>query len=156
MVEVTWKRIGIFASYAFIVMLSDSILMYMCFRDPGPLRTYIIPEVVVYLLCVVALAKLLEGMDVRCRHLICVLGALVMSYFECKMLSELPQSVEYSVESQMRDLTIKNAADGTIVDLSALPDSHLLLSYFCNDKIWIQNVYLPYFCKNLQLGRLSD
>ena len=37
-------------------------------------------------------------------------------------------------------------ADDTII-IPPLPSSHLLLSYFSNDKIWLERIYLPYFQK---------
>jgi hypothetical protein len=40
-----------------------------------------------------------------------------------------------------------SCADGDTIEIAKLPSSYLLLSYFSNDVIWLERIYLPYFQK---------
>ena len=40
--------------------------------------------------------------------------------------------------------------------IPALPNSGLLLSYFCNEEVWIENVYLEYFNKKMRVEIISN
>jgi hypothetical protein len=63
-------------------------------------------------------------------------------------MSQIEDTYEYSRLANLRDVNVERCASSETILLDSLPDSGLLLSYFCNDVEWLENVYFPYFGKN--------
>jgi hypothetical protein len=60
-------------------------------------------------------------------------------------INQVENSIKYSRLAQERDKIVATANKEETIFLPELPESHLILSYFSNDIVWIENVYLPYF-----------
>ena len=60
------------------------------------------------------------------------------------------------MKSYERQICIEKAPNKSTLTLPPLPNSGLLLSYFCNDEIWLQNVYIPYFNKSIEITLSND
>lgn len=136
------------------VLVVDSLIMYICFRDPGPARTYIILEWLALTAAFVLIASLRRVVE---RFRVCRMFAIAfalcavigLSWIEFEMLRDVPATLTYSRYSRFRDSQAQEAKNGSSVEVIRLPPSYHLLSYFSNDKVWLENVYLPSFGKGL-------
>ena len=63
------------------------------------------------------------------------------------MMAQVPASIEYSKQARERDKYVSTAPPNETLLITRLPESHLMLSYYANDEIWIKQIYLPYFKK---------
>jgi hypothetical protein len=63
------------------------------------------------------------------------------------LIYQVPKSIEFSEKARERDKYVMSCAAGDTIEITPLPDSHLMLSYFSNDVIWLEKIYLPYFQK---------
>ncbi len=149
--------------YALIIILAgfliECIIMFVCFHDPGPRRVYIISELTILVLvtsCFGGIYEMISEKYSAIRNLPIVCCVLLCVSNVC-FFKEIRPSIEYSIRSKERDKKVmKSDKSQNIIDLPELPDSHLLLSYFANDKVWIENVYLPYFDKSFEVNLIKE
>jgi hypothetical protein len=73
--------------------------------------------------------------------------ALLVVISHISMTFLVPDSIEFSEKARERDRYVMSCADGDTIEIAQLPSSYLLLSYFSNDVIWLERIYLPYFQK---------
>ena len=140
---------------AFIV---DSVVMYICFNDSGPLRVYFVAEMFLALLVLFGLNHFYTS--VLCKYYyirpVMIFLALMVAVSHLSLIFQVPMSIEYSEKARERDKYVMSCEAGDTIEIVPLPDSHLMLSYFANDEMWLENIYLPYYkkeCKVLLLER---
>ena len=127
----------------------DSVVMYICFNDPGPLRVYIVSEVFLALLVLFGLNHLYNIVLIKyyyTKHVI-ILFALMVAFSHLSLIFQVPKSIEFSEKARERDKQVLACAAGETIEITPLPSSYLMLSYFSNDEIWLERIYLPYFQK---------
>jgi hypothetical protein len=124
--------------------------MYICFNDSGPLRVYFITEVCVSIIVLFILNKLYLSLISKYQYekLIVCLFSIWVAISNIPMLLQISDSIDFSNKARERDKYVASCNAGDTIIISPLPDSHLMLSYFANDEIWIERIYLPYFKKN--------
>lgn len=139
---------------AFVV---DSIVMYICFHNPGPLRVYFVAEVMSALFVLFALNHFYTS--VLCRYLyasqVMILFAFMVAVSNISIFFQIPKSIEFSEKAHERDIYVMSCSAGDTLKIASLPSSYLILSYFANDPIWLERVYLPYFQKKNKFILLS-
>lgn len=143
------RRVGLALAIFTATFLFDSIIMYMCFNDPGPLRVYFVAEVCLSVFALFLLNNFYTSVLVKYRYesFLSVLLSLMILISDVPILLQVSDSIEYSNKARERDKYVSSCAEGETIKLTPLPDSHLMLSYFSNDKIWLERIYLPYFQK---------
>ena len=127
----------------------DSVVMYICFNDSGPLRVYFVSEVFLALLILFGFnhlyTSLLSKYDYTRPVIISFLLMVAVSHLA--LIFQVPKSIEYSEKARNRDKYVMSCADRDTIEIALLPSSYLILSYFSNDEIWLERIYLPYFQK---------
>ena len=73
--------------------------------------------------------------------------ALMVAFSHLSLIFHVPKSIEYSEKARERDKYVMSCAAGDTIEIAPLPSSYLMLSYFSNDEIWLERIYLPYFQK---------
>ena len=131
----------------------DSIIMYVCFRDPGPLRVYVLFEIMILIIvlcfCANISTKLSISNFIRVPLSLILLFAFII--YNIPLIEKKQGSIEFAKQARLRDQKIVSAPFSEVICIDPLPDSHLLLSYFINDEGWLENVYLPYFGKSCKI-----
>jgi hypothetical protein len=143
--ELIWG--GVFVITTFII---DSLLMFICFNDPGPIRVYIGAELSIIMYMLVVLYYIYNEWLKKEVYVVSLslISLIVLITCNFSIYKEIIPSIEYSKKSIQRDNKVRHSENDNYLKIEALPESHLLLSYFSNDEIWLENVYLPYFDKN--------
>ena len=149
--------------YALLIILAgfliESIIMYVCFHDPGPKRVYIIAELTILILVTSCLGGIYKKVSMKCGTIrsLPIICCILLGVSNTCFFKEVRPSIEYSIRSKERDEIVRHYDKSqNIIDLPELPESHLLLSYFANDKVWIENVYLPYFNKSYEVNLIKE
>ena len=147
------KRILTSIAVLGVAFIIDCVVMYICFNDPGPLRVYFVSEVLMALFILFGLNYFYTS--VLCKYyytrpIMLLFSAMVLVSHLCLIL-QVPKSIEYSEKARERDKYILSCKNGDTIKIVPLPDSHLILSYFANDKMWLENVYLPYYNKKCKV-----
>lgn len=146
---ITWRTVMLMIFGFIFVTIGDSMIMYICFHSCGPIRNNVIIELSFMLTEIVAMAFVFQ--KGRFRILIKYLFIPTLLFFcflQIKPMSQIEDTYEYSRLANLRDVNVERCASSETILLDSLPDSGLLLSYFCNDVEWLENVYFPYFGKN--------
>jgi hypothetical protein len=132
-----------------VAFILDSVVMYICFNDSGPLRVYFVAEVFVALLALFGLNHFYTS--VLCKYYytkpVMILFALMVAFSHLTLIFQVPMSIEYSEKARERDKYVVSRTAGDTIEIVPLPSSYLMLSYFSNDEIWLERIYLPYFQK---------
>lgn len=149
----------VIAGLLILVFVVDTVVLFVCFRDPGPMRTYIILEWLLLLCSIILLAywcqKIMKHKVGRIVTMALAVGAIMgMALHQLQLMREIPETFKFARCSRLRDSQVSSAQNGSVVDVISLPESHLLLSYFANDQVWIDNVYLPSFSADLTCGKI--
>ena len=135
------------AGLAFIV-ICDSAIMYICFRDRGPIRNNVIIEMFFFITVIISLSYLYQRRNFTIPvAFVSLLSIFINFALQAKPLSLLEETYKYSKLARLRDQTVECHNSPETIQIDSLPDSGLLLSYFCNDEEWIKHVYFPYFNK---------
>lgn len=136
-----------------ITFVIDSIIMYICFKDSGPLRVYFVAEIFVAILVLFGLNYLYTSVLKRYNFafLIMVLLASIVSLSNLSMISLVQDSIEFSRKARARDEFVMACKSGETIEILPLPPSYLMLSYFANDEVWLNKIYIPYFRKNSKI-----
>lgn len=142
----------ILVSWIFLFM-GDSIIMQICFHDAGPYRCFIIIEVYTLMLGMVMLSniKFLCNRYVNIVFFVFSINVLVTSNVQC--ILKLSSTFYYSCMSYERDKYVIKNIENRDLYVQPLPESSLLLSYYCNDSEWIHNVYIPYMKSRFYNGK---
>ena len=133
-----------------ITFLLDSIIMYICFHDPGPLRIYVLCEMMILLitLCIYTkIISLFSKLNNKFVKISICLIPIIFIFCNIPMIQDKQPSIEFAKKAKLRNEKIMLTTSDN-VKIEPLPESYLLLSYFVNDKEWLENVYLPYFGKS--------
>lgn len=143
--------IKILLSWVFL-FFGDTVIMKICFNDSGPCRCFIVMEIYTLMLGLVMLSniKVLFNRYVKSATWMLAVYVLVISNVQC--VSKLSSTFYYSYMAQERDKHVIEDIENRDVNVLPLPDSSLLLSYYCNDSVWIQNVYIPYMKSRFYKG----
>lgn len=130
-----------------IFFLMESICLYFCFRDPGPLRTYILSEILFIVLGVVVRDAVLYKIrfDMSDIGFYAILCGIVLCFAQLSLIRQVPPTISYAKKATERALLVKAQSSSRVIRIPELPPSYLLLSYFANDVLWLKNVYLSYF-----------
>ena len=143
------KRVLMAMAVFGVAFILDSVVMYICFNDSGPLRVYFVAEVFGALLA-------LHGLNYFYTSVLCkfyytryviILFAIMVAVSHLSLIFQVPKSIEYSEKARERDKYVMSCAAGDTIKIVPLPSSYLMLSYFSNDEIWLERIYLPYFQK---------
>jgi hypothetical protein len=147
------KRILIAMAVFGTAFILDSVVMYICFNDSGPLRVYFVAEVLLALLVLLGLNHFY--MSVLCKYYytqpVMILFALMVAFSHMPLIYQVPKSIEFSEKARERDNYVMSCATGDTIEIVPLPDSYLMLSYFANDIMWLENIYLPYYNKKCKV-----
>jgi hypothetical protein len=143
------KRVLISVVVWGVTFLIDSVVMYICFNDSGPLRVYFVGEVFTAILVLFVLNSFFTSVLSKYYYTkpVMVLFAFMVAVSHLLLIFEVPKSIEYSEKAQERDQYVMLCKAGETIEIAPLPPSYLMLSYFSNDVIWLKNIYLPYFQK---------
>lgn len=132
-----------------VAIIIDSIVMYICFHNPGPLRVYFVAEVMLSLLVLFGLNHFYTS--VLCKYYysrhVMILFAFMVAASHTSLFFQIPPSIEFSEKARERDRYVMSCSTGETLKITQLPPSYLMLSYFANDPIWLERIYLPYFQK---------
>lgn len=143
------KRILTAMAIFAVAFILDSVVMYICFHDSGPLRVYFVEEVFLAIIVLFGLNHFYTS--VLCRYYytrpVMLLFAFMVAISHISLLFQVPQSIEYSKQARKRDLYVMSCPASKTLEIASLPSSYLMLSYFSNDAIWLERIYLPYFQK---------
>jgi hypothetical protein len=150
--ELSRKRLVITIVVLCMTFVLDGFIMYICFKDSGPLRSYFVPEVYFAILITLVMNHMYKKSLFTFSYMkvVCIFLAMLLSASNIPMMKQISGSVKYSKLSKERDKYLTTYEGRDILEIKALPQSYLLLSYFANDKIWIENVYIPYFHKKIK------
>lgn len=131
----------------------DSIIMYVCFRDPGPLRVYVLFEIMTLILVLCFCANMSTKLSISkfIRVPLSLILLFTFMIYNIPMIEEKRGSIEFAKLARLREQKISSSPYTEVICIEPLPDSHLLLSYFINDEGWLENVYLPYFGKSCKV-----
>ena len=130
------------------VVMGDTMIIYICFRDSGPIRNNIIIELFFFITIIVSLAYLYQNRKSTIYIVpLSILSIIFNMVLQIKPVSQIKETYRYSKHARLRDQKVENHKSSAPILLDSLPESGLLLSYFCNDEEWIKYVYLPYFDK---------
>ena len=152
--SISYFRIILIALVTIAYVVFDSIVMFMCFGNTGPIRTYLLPELALMFLAWILIRKIyfdinLDVLPFFKRGFVAVALFLMIGLQICE-LQKLDETKLYSEKARIRNEMIKASRKGDCLRLDFLPPSGLLNSYYANDESWILNVYLPYFDKATQ------
>lgn len=130
-----------------IFFLMESTCLYFCFRDPGPLRTYVLTEIMIFGLGVVVRDTVLHKIrPTMCDLSICkIVCWVVLCFAQFGLIRQVSPTLFYAEKAAERNLLVKAQIGSGVIRVPKLPPSYLLVSYFANDIIWLENVYLRYF-----------
>ena len=149
------KRILMAMAVFGVAFILDSVVMYICFNDSGPLRVYFVVEVLLALLVLFGLNHFYNS--VLCNYYytkhVMILFSLMVVVSHLFLIFQVPKSIEYSKKAHERDCYVMSCATGDTIEIAPLPDSYLMLSYFANDIMWLENIYLPYYNKKCKVYR---
>lgn len=150
------KKVIAIVAYSFIVtFVVDTAIMYLSFHDPGPLRCLIIPETHLVFLVILLMGWIRSRFNLGERTpsylLFCVLVGIGYCLKNADEYAKLPETIAFSNGQHERDEYVRNSGETGIVRIRPLPDAGLLLPYFVNEEVWLENVYLPYFHKTNQV-----
>lgn len=135
------------------VVMGDTMIIYICFRDSGPIRNNIIIELFFFITIIVSLAYLYQNRKSTIYIVpLSILSIIFNMVLQIKPVSQIKETYRYSKHARLRDQKVENHKSSAPILLDSLPESGLLLSYFCNDEEWIKYVYLPYFDKCNDVG----
>ena len=152
------KRVLTAMAVFVVAFILDSVVMYICFNDSGPLRVYFVAEVFLALLVLFGLNHFYTS--VLCKYYytrpVMILFALMVAISHLSLIFQVPKSIEYSEKARERDKYVMSCAAGDIIEIAPLPSSYLMLSYFSNDVIWLERIYLPYFQKENKFVLLEN
>ena len=143
------KRVLTSVAVLGVAFIIDSAVMYICFNDSGPLRVYFVAEVSTAILVLFGLNHFYTSALSKyyyTRHVI-VLFAFMVAVSHLSLIFQVPKSIEYSEKARERDQYVMSCKAGETIEIAPLPSSYLMLSYFSNDVIWLERIYLPYFQK---------
>lgn len=147
----SYKRKRVFTAVAVFVVayIIDSVVMYICFNDSGPLRVYFIAEVFLALLVLFVLNHFYMSVLYKYNYIrhVMILFAFMVSLSHLSLTFQISKSIEYSEKARERDKYVMSCKPDETIEIIPLPSSYLLLSYFSNDVIWLERIYLPYFQK---------
>lgn len=152
------SRRFIFCSVIVIAVgfITESIIMHVCFGDPGPKRIYFTYDLAILLFMFLIFGVTIKSIKINLKSYISIVAAILFIFINIPFLYKIKPSIEYSKNAQERDEIVMSANDGEVIYLPTLPDSYLMLSYFSNEIGWIENVYLPYFDKHNSVILLND
>lgn len=132
-----------------VAFITDSVVMYLCFNDSGPLRVYFVAEVFLAIFVLFGLNSFFMSVLFKYYYTkpVMILFALMVAVSHLSLIFQVPKSIEYSEKARERDLCVVACKTGETIEIAPLPSSYLMLSYFSNDMIWLERIYLPYFQK---------
>ena len=158
--KISKLQIFLLVSIILITFLLDSIIMYICFHDPGPLRIYILCEMMILLITLSIYTRIISlftnSINKFVKVFICLMPIIFILY-NIPMIKDKQLSREFAKKAKLRnEKVILTTSDN--IKIEPLPESYLLLSYFVNDKEWLENVYLPYFGKSctISIEKIDD
>lgn len=133
-----------------VAFIIDSVVMFICFNDSGPLRVYFVTEVFLALFVLFSLNHLYINVIYKYLYTrpVMLLFALMVTASHISLMFQVSKSIDYSVKARERDKYVLSSKAGETIEITPLPESYLMLSYFSNDVIWLERIYLPYFQKN--------
>lgn len=141
------KRITIAASFFIAAFLFESVLMYICFNDPGPNRVFVSLEFLISIASIILLSKLYSTFVVRFKivKILPLFSILFVIAFNILFLLQVPASLEYARQARDRDRFVKKTLNVEANEIPKLPKSYLMPSNLANDEMWLKNIYIPYF-----------
>ena len=155
--KVTGKNIIIQTIALFLLFIGDTAIMFICFQDSGPKRGNIILEVsVMFYICSLLCYLMMWLKSNRLKTILQVASCLIFACYNIGNILHIEESYEYSRISHERDYLVIKSEQKEKILIPALPNSGLLLSYFCNEEVWIENVYLEYFNKKMRVEIISN
>ena len=143
--------LGIIAGF-----IIETIIMHVCFGDPGPKRIFFTYDLVILFFVSMILGMAINKLNPLYRSILSIIVGILFILVNIPFINQVNQSIEYSKLSQERDRIVTDAIEGDVIYLPELPNSYLILSYFSNEVEWIENVYLPYFNKHNKVVILYD
>lgn len=146
-IRLSTKKITIALSFFIVAFIIESIIMYICFNDPGPGRVYISFEFLISIATILLLSKLYAIFADRFKivKLLPLFSILFVFAFNMLFLLQVPASLEFARQARDRDRIVKNNVNIEANEIPKLPKSYLMPSNLANDEKWLKNIYIPYF-----------
>ena len=146
-----------FLTYCLLSVLSclviDSIIFFICFKDPGPIRSNFLLEFLTLILSFGVASYIYSELKNSkfANYFVLSISFISLIYIELNNFKYIDTAKNYSIASINRNnLMIKDckSESDNLIELAPLPISGILNSYGCNDTVWLNNVYVNYFnCK---------
>lgn len=143
------KRVLTSVAVLGVAFIIESVVMYICFNDSGPLRVYFVAEVFTAISVLFGLNHFYTSVLSKYYYTksVIVLFAFMVAVSHLSLIFQVPKSIEYSEKARERDQYVMSCKAGETIEIAPLPSSYLMLSYFSNDVVWLERIYLPYFQK---------
>lgn len=147
--KISTRNAIIVSVFLLIAYTIESVLMFVCFHDPGPKRVNISFEFIVSIAMILFWNKLYSYLTIKFRiiRILPLIVILLISVFNVLFILQVPASIEYAQQVRRRDEIVQNNVGIKINEIPRLPKSYLLPSNLNNDEMWLKNIYLPYFEK---------
>lgn len=140
-----------------LAFVGDTFIMYVCFRDSGPKRGNIIIEIMAMLYTCMLMSYCMSKLrGEKVKVVLTIVTCLLFAYVGIGNVSQINQSYTYSKMARKREQMVTDAHGKKEIVIPPLPESGLLLSYFSNEEVWIENVYLPYYGKRMRVIILEN
>lgn len=147
--KISTRNAIIASAFLLIAYTIESVLMFVCFHDPGPKRVNISFEFIVSIAMILLWNKLYSYFSIKFKivRILPLIVILLISVFNVLFILQVPASIEYAQQVRRRDEFVRNTVGIKINEIPRLPKSYLLPSNLNNDEMWLKNIYLPYFEK---------
>lgn len=143
------RSVGAVILGAMVFFLFESFLMYFCFGDPGPRRTYVLSEIWFLICGVIVRDKIISWWNIGGKEIqiYWVVVGIGLCASQLNLICQVPPTISYANKAHERNLAMQSEKITSVIKIPELPPSYLLLSYYANDVVWLKKVYAPYFRK---------
>lgn len=147
--QISTRNAIIASGFLIIAYTAESVLMFVCFHDPGPQRVNISFEFMVSIVMILLWNKLYSYFSLKFNAVKALpwVAVLLISLFNVLFILQVPASREYAQQARLRDEIVQNTVGIKVDEIPKLPKSYLFPSNLNNDEMWLRNIYLPYFEK---------
>jgi hypothetical protein len=125
----------------------------MSFKDPGPARGNIVSEFFC-LLILISSAYQIKMASWQPIKILSYFSILLLTILQAMNWNYISVAKNYNTKAIERIRLVKSAKRN--IYLSNLPESGLLHSVWCNDELWLNNVFIPYFNKDITVKITQD
>jgi hypothetical protein len=136
-----------------IYFIFENLIYWMSFKDPGPARGNIVSEFFC-LLILISSAYQIKMASWQPIKILSYFSILLLTILQAMNWNYISVAKNYNTKAIERIRLVKSAKRN--IYLSNLPESGLLHSVWCNDELWLNNVFIPYFNKDITVKITQD